>query len=190
MLVGSTPPGDKAAMGTVHNFRRRPKNQGQFHGWQPKPPRDPRRQRPQKSRRRWWQWRWTGLALIAALAVGLGFVRSFAVSANAEAFLCPSATLVDGDTLRCGNRRVRLHGIDAPELPGHCRPGRQCTPGDPQASTDSLRRLVGAGPLQCRQLDTDAYGRTIARCTASGQDLSCAQLNGGHAVRRYGMLSC
>ena len=30
-------------------------------------------------------------------------------------------TVVDGDPLRCGSERVRLLGIDAPELPGHCR---------------------------------------------------------------------
>lgn len=44
---------------------------------------------------------------------------------------CVSPTVVDGDTLRCGSTRIRLSSIDAPELPGHCRPGRECTPGDP-----------------------------------------------------------
>ena len=29
---------------------------------------------------------------------------------------CPSAYVVDGDSLRCGSVRVRLLGIDAPEL--------------------------------------------------------------------------
>jgi endonuclease YncB( thermonuclease family) len=63
--------------------------------------------------------------------------------ADAETFQCPAPAVVDGDTLRCGDRRVRLYGIDAPELPGHCRPGRACTPGNPYASTDNLRRLIG-----------------------------------------------
>ena len=29
---------------------------------------------------------------------------------------CPSAYVVDGDSLRCGDIRLRLLGIDAPEL--------------------------------------------------------------------------
>ncbi len=105
-------------------------------------------------------------------------------------FVCSSAEITDGDTLRCGDLRVRLYGIDAPELPGHCRPGRSCTPGDPYASTENLRRLVGSAPLQCRQLDIDRYGRTVARCSAGPQDLSCGQIKGGYAVRRYGWIWC
>ena len=35
--------------------------------------------------------------------------------------------VIDGDTIHCGYTRVRLAGIDAPEMPGHCQPGRACT---------------------------------------------------------------
>lgn len=47
-------------------------------------------------------------------------------------------TVTDGDTIRCRGERIRLLGIDTPELPGHCRQGRDCVPGDPVASTLSL----------------------------------------------------
>jgi len=103
---------------------------------------------------------------------------------------CVSPTVVDGDTLRCGSTRIRLSSIDAPELPGHCRPGRECTPGDPYASTGNLRSLVGGQTVECRQVDTDHYGRAVAFCSANGRDLSCAQVEGGFAVRRYGSLTC
>lgn len=36
----------------------------------------------------------------------------------------------------------RLLSIDAPEMPGHCRRGRACTPGDPYASKASVSGLV------------------------------------------------
>lgn len=107
-----------------------------------------------------------------------------------ESFECSNPTVVDGDTIRCGDLRVRLHGIDAPEMPGHCRPGRECTPGDPYASSENLRQLIGGSALQCRQVDVDAYGRSVARCSAGDQDLSCGQLGGGHAVRRYARIWC
>ncbi|PJG49765.1 hypothetical protein CAF53_08755 [Sphingobium sp. LB126] len=103
---------------------------------------------------------------------------------------CTSPKVLDGDTLRCGFTRIRLSSIDAPELPGHCRPGRECTPGDPYASTDNLRSLVKGQPVECRQVDTDHYGRAVAQCSVHGRDLSCAQYQGGFAVMRYGFLSC
>src|SRR3546814_13430420 len=62
---------------------------------------------------------------------------------------------------------------DAPEMPGACRKGRSCTPGDPYASRDHLRSLVGDGKaVQCRQLDTDHYRRAILQCWAGGLDRS------------------
>jgi endonuclease YncB( thermonuclease family) len=86
-------------------------------------------------------------ALIGAGAVGgtAGFTwhllerdaaRNDAAIVYAEPLYGCSVT--DGDTIRCGDERIRLLGIDAPELPGHCRSGRNCAPGDPYASTSSL----------------------------------------------------
>jgi endonuclease YncB( thermonuclease family) len=105
-------------------------------------------------------------------------------------FDCPAPRVVDGDTLHCGPIRVRLASIDAPELPGHCRRGRVCTPGDPFASAEHLQALIAARPLSCRQKDIDRYGRIVAYCAVAGQDLSCAQVQSGNAVIRYGSLSC
>lgn len=136
--------------------------------------------------------------VIIGSALGIAFVQ-FASSvpswgsAPADPSLgvgCVSPQVIDGDTLRCGDTRIRLSSIDAPELPGHCRPGRECTPGDPYASTGNLQSLIAGQPVQCRQTDTDHYGQAIARCSVQGQDLSCAQVKSGFAVRRYGVLIC
>jgi endonuclease YncB( thermonuclease family) len=107
------------------------------------------------------------------------------------AFVCAHPSAVDGDTLRCaGFGLVRLIGIDAPEMPGHCRPGRVCTPGDERESKAALARRVKAGPVTCDARGRDRYGRMLARCAAGGADLSCAQIKTGAAVRRYGWISC
>ena len=103
---------------------------------------------------------------------------------------CSSIVVVDGDTFRCDGKRIRLQGIDAPELDGHCRPGRQCTPGDPVASSDNLKGLMASGTTRCIQTDTDRYGRIVARCTSGEADLSCEQVRSGHAVLRYAPISC
>ena len=98
--------------------------------------------------------------------------------------------VIDGDTFACGGKRVRLQGIDAPETEGHCRPGRDCAPGDPTASTNNLRGLVRWSKVVCRQTDTDVYGRAVAICSAGKTDLSCAQVNGGYAIYRYAAITC
>jgi micrococcal nuclease len=91
--------------------------------------------------------------------------------------------VVDGDTIRCGQERIRLLGIDAPEMHG-CPKGRRCAPGDPQASTDNLRRLVEGQSLRIERVGQDRYGRTLAVVWAGGVNTSCAQVAGGFAIYR------
>lgn len=100
-------------------------------------------------------------------------------------FLAFACTLmaVDGDTLRCDHEIIRLIGIDAPELPGHCQEGRDCAPGDPLESKRALEALSRGTALISRQ-GRDQYDRTLARVQVDGVDLSCAQLAGGHAIYR------
>lgn len=134
------------------------------------------------------------IVAIAGVMVVVGFAQSpiaaLRPGTQPGSFHCRFIHVVDGDTLRCGAQRVRLEGIDAPELPGHCRPGRRCVTGDPFASAENLRTLISAGPVVCKPITTDRYGRTVARCSAGGVDLSCGQLRKGHAIRRYGMIFC
>lgn len=98
------------------------------------------------------------------------------------AFAC-TLVAVDGDTLRCGEELIRLIGIDAPELPGHCREGRNCAPGDPFESKRGLEAL-SRGVSKISRQGRDVYGRTLARVEVGGVDLSCAQIASGRAVYR------
>ena len=85
---------------------------------------------------------------------------------------------------------VRLLGIDAPELPGHCRRERVCTAGDGWASKRALAVLIAGRVVVCRIEGRDAYGRLLARCSAGGADLSCAMVAGGLAAYRYSVIRC
>lgn len=99
----------------------------------------------------------------------------------AAVLLACQLVAVDGDTLRCGRERIRLIGIDAPELPGHCRRGRRCVPGDPVASRLHLsRNLKGRATIE--RGGFDRYGRTLAMVRVAGRDLSCAQIRAGQAI--------
>lgn len=112
------------------------------------------------------------------------------VSAGLTEFTCSSVEVTDGDTFRCDDQRIRLVGIDAPELLGHCRQGRACVHGDPFASRQALANLLNAGTARCSKTDTDRYGRTIASCTVGSVNLSCELVRTGHAVKRYGGYPC
>lgn len=92
-----------------------------------------------------------------------------------------ACTVTDGDTLRCGEERVRLLGIDAPELHG-CAPGRRCVEGDGAAARATLARLIGGRRLTIDRSGTDHYGRTLGVVFADGVNLSCAMIAAGQAV--------
>jgi endonuclease YncB( thermonuclease family) len=59
---------------------------------------------------------------------------------------------VDGDTIRAGSSRIRLRGIDTPEL--H-EPGGQ-------AARQRLEQLLQEGSLRIVPHGQDVYGRTVA----------------------------
>ena len=88
--------------------------------------------------------------------------------------------VVDGDTIRCGSERIRLLGIDAPELHG-CPRNRTCAPGGGQDSKRSLERMMG-GALRIEPVTRDRYGRVVAQVYAGGRNLSCQQLRAGQAI--------
>lgn len=98
---------------------------------------------------------------------------------------CLAPRIVDGDTVACqGTGRVRLLGIDAPEMPGHCRRGRVCVPGDPITSKASLAAALTLGPIRFEQVTTDRYGRAVGIVWAGNVNTSCWQLRRGQAVYR------
>lgn len=99
-------------------------------------------------------------------------------------FLCRVERISDGDTFRCAGvrQRIRIANIDAPELPGHCRAGRRCAPGDAIASTNALRVKL-RGRVYVYPSGFDRYGRIVARVIVNGRDVGEEMVRGGYAVR-------
>jgi endonuclease YncB( thermonuclease family) len=102
------------------------------------------------------------------------------VAVNAP-YTCAAPVVVDGDTLRCGSTRLRLLGIDSPEL--HvCPKSRICVSGDGQAARQSLAAALRFGRIRYRVVTTDRYGRSVVMAWAGEINLSCWQLQRGQAV--------
>lgn len=101
--------------------------------------------------------------------------------------IAAACSVTDGDTVRCGDERIRLLAIDAPEMPGHCRGGRTCVAGDPLASSAALEAAIAGRALTIVRVGEDRYGRTLAIVYADGVSTSCSQLAAGRAdyVRKW-----
>jgi len=94
---------------------------------------------------------------------------------------------IDGDTFlaRVHQRdgrdlvaRVRLRGIDAPEMKASC----QDELNKAEAATEALRNLLGQGGVTIYNLGSEKYGRVLADvATKRTANVSAAMLAGGYA---------
>ncbi|MBT6414732.1 MAG: thermonuclease family protein [Candidatus Puniceispirillum sp.] len=89
----------------------------------------------------------------------------------------------DGDSLRSGSLRIRLFGIDAPEIKQICHNASSLKWPCGVNARDRLRELVKtAAHLECRLRDTDRYGRLVMQCFANQKDISRTLVEEGMAV--------
>ena len=95
--------------------------------------------------------------------------------------------VIDGDTLDVGGVRVRLHGIDAPEVGQTCRTSSGKSWDCGTWASRELRALYQGAQASCDAVDRDKYDRVVARCHVAGQDLGAELVRRGMAVafRKY-----
>lgn len=119
------------------------------------------------------------LGAVAVLAAALD---------SAPAPVSGMARVSDGDSLRLGEDRIRLLGLDAPELSQLCSDadGHQWPCG--RVARDRLAALLLTGPADCRPEDVDQYGRLLSTCLVAGRDLAAIMVAEGLAISsgRYG----
>ncbi len=123
------------------------------------------------------------LAAIALLAVvaALFWPSPISLSGRAKA--------IDGDTLRIGETRIRLLGLDAVELDQLCtnRAGAEWPCGDEARAF--LAELSQGGPTECAADGHDRYSRVLAHCRINGADVGERIVRAGWAVAEleYGL---
>jgi endonuclease YncB( thermonuclease family) len=122
-----------------------------------------------------------------ALAVALATVLT-AIGAMAGETIVGTASVIDGDTIEIHGQRIRLHGIDTPESSQLCeRDGKPYRCG--QVAALALSDRIGRRPVSCEQRDMDRYGRIVAVCSQSGEDLNGWLVRQGYGVayRKYSL---
>ena len=123
---------------------------------------------------------------LVALLIVASAPAMFAADPAAAETLSGSAIVIDGDTLEIRNKRIRLFGIDAPELKQECeRSGEPWQCG--AASAERLRQLIAGGLVSCSGNERDQYARLLAVCTAGGIEINRTMVAEGWATafRRY-----
>jgi endonuclease YncB( thermonuclease family) len=118
----------------------------------------------------------TSLVIALALAGGAGLVLK-----PSGRTLEGRAQITDGDTIRIGEARIGLKGIDAPEMGQRCsRSGRSYACGE--TSRRFLIDLVSGENVRCRATGRDRYQRILARCSVHGRDIGARMVEDGWAV--------
>ena len=91
------------------------------------------------------------------------------------------AKIIDGDTIHIGKNKIRLHGIDAPEINQTCTINKivwECGINSSQA----LESMISEKEVQCEIMDIDRYKRFVAKCFVKNINLNQYMVQNGWAV--------
>ena len=95
-------------------------------------------------------------------------------------------TVVDGDTIKIGDVKIRFSGIDAPEINQTCvaSEGKVACG---KISRDMLITKVTNNKISCTDEGKDFYGRVLGECYVNGESLSSYLVREGFAFayRKY-----
>ena len=122
----------------------------------------------------------TGAILAILVLAGAALLTAWLEPAQPP--IVGQARASDGDSFRLGEQRVRLLGLDAPELSQTCeKPDGQSWPCG-RAARDRMAQLLRQGTVDCQPEDTDQYQRLLAYCTVGGADLGAIMVKEGLAI--------
>jgi len=126
-----------------------------------------------------------GGAGVAVLVLGFGLPAELMGSAprNPE-WRAPAADVrvLDGDTLRLGDRTLRLYGLEAPERGQQCVNAEGTTYDCGGAAAAALAQLIAERGVACRLHGRDRFGRALGVCQAEGVELNASLVAAGWAL--------
>ncbi|MGE0231215.1 MAG: thermonuclease family protein [Flavobacteriaceae bacterium] len=94
------------------------------------------------------------------------------------------ASVIDGDTIELAGNRIRLAGIDAPEIRQFCLDGEGREYACGLAAAGALKMFLdSASPTSCQARSRDRWGRYVAWCRrADGADAAAYLVRAGQAL--------
>jgi len=93
-----------------------------------------------------------------------------------------AARVSDGDSFRLGDERIRMIGLDAPELSQQCDAAGGTKWPCGRRARDRMQNLLASGPVLCQPDGHDQYGRLLATCSIAGKDLGATMVVEGLAI--------
>ncbi len=118
---------------------------------------------------------------VAVALIFLGFTTTLAALPGPGRPIEGSAVVVDGDTIEINGERVRLEGIDAPEVAQTCSKETGETWDCGLEASEVLRALISSKSVSCDRAGQDKYGRTLGICFAEADELNAAMVRNGYA---------
>jgi len=111
------------------------------------------------------------------------------LAAVAMALVQGQPNVTDGDTIRIGDTRIRLEGIDAPEMSQRCTRADGSSWQCGEAAKAALIQKIGNHSVRCEISGTDRYSRSLGTCWSGALNLNQWLVQSGWAVayRRYSM---
>ncbi len=105
----------------------------------------------------------------------------FSFASFAENIIKGKAKIIDGDTIHIGKYKIRLHGIDAPEIKQTCTINKiiwECG----FESSQALESIISEKEARCEIVDIDRYKRFVAKCFVKNINLNQYMVQNGWAV--------
>ena len=103
------------------------------------------------------------------------------ISSSALADITGTAYVIDGDTIDIDGVRIRLNGIDTPEVEQTCRTNGLIWHCGVEA-TKMMRHLTKGKIVTCIGNTKDQYGRLIANCFVGDMNLNVTMVEVGLAL--------
>ena len=124
--------------------------------------------------------------LILIIIIVISILLNGRLSLSEEYHITGTPRVIDGDSLEINDQRIRLYGIDAPELKQSCLINDKAYDCGITA-LKALTSLIAEKTVTCLSNETDQYNRHLSTCYVNETSINAWMVRNGHALsyRQY-----